>query len=224
MPKVSEEYLENKRNMILDAAQRVCNQKSAYAVTMKDIIRESGVSQGGIYRFFENLDDVFVSLLNRYYSKSDFQEKIDQIFTLELPPEKVLQRLCRYLTIHMLEMVRDYGKLIYELNMYYANNLDQFRAIKDRLNEQNAYYDLIQRVTDFVKLHIELGNFHPLIDEKALLAFMLASYNGIDEQVTLHYGYGIPPGDNDEWELDNAVMLMETFEKVLLILLGVKPD
>lgn len=221
MPKVSEEYLENKRNMILDAAQRVCNQKSAYAVTMKDIIRESGVSQGGIYRFFENLDDVFVSLLNRYYSKSDFQEKIDQIFTADLPPARVLCQLCRYLTIHMLEVVRDYGKLIHELNMYYANRLDRYREIKDRLNEQNAYYDLIQRIADFVQLHTDLGNFSPIIELKPLLAFMLIAYTGIDEQVTLHYGYELPSNENEKG-LSDAVMLMETFEKVLLILLGVK--
>lgn len=46
MPKVKDEYLENKRNQILDAAFAVCKRKPVYDVAMTDIVTETGMSQG----------------------------------------------------------------------------------------------------------------------------------------------------------------------------------
>ena len=55
MPKVKNEYLENKRNEILDAAFAVCKRKPAYDITMTDIVSETGMSQGGVYKYFNNI-------------------------------------------------------------------------------------------------------------------------------------------------------------------------
>ena len=56
MPKVNQEYFENKRKIILEAAMRVFQRKPAYSVTMKDIVKESGLSQGGVYKYYSNID------------------------------------------------------------------------------------------------------------------------------------------------------------------------
>lgn len=58
MPKVSEEYFEKKKRQIADAAYRVCLRKPVMMVTMQDVIEETGLSQGGIYRFYKNLDEM----------------------------------------------------------------------------------------------------------------------------------------------------------------------
>lgn len=71
MPKVSQEYLDNKRNAIVSAALKVCKSKPLYQITMKDIIRESGVSQGGIYRYFKSIDEILVEVINRSSSNID---------------------------------------------------------------------------------------------------------------------------------------------------------
>ncbi len=47
MPKVNQEYFENKKRIILDAAVRVFLRKPAYSVTMNDIVKESQLSRGG---------------------------------------------------------------------------------------------------------------------------------------------------------------------------------
>ncbi len=49
MPKVTQEYIENKKKFIADAAYRVCLRKPVEMVTMMDVIEETGLSQGGIY-------------------------------------------------------------------------------------------------------------------------------------------------------------------------------
>ena len=65
MPKVKSEYLESKRNQILDAAFEVCKRKPAYDVTMTDVVSETGMSQGGVYKYFNNIDLVLAALIDR---------------------------------------------------------------------------------------------------------------------------------------------------------------
>lgn len=46
MPKVTEEYIENKKKKIINAAYSLCLRKTVSTVTMQDIINETGLSQG----------------------------------------------------------------------------------------------------------------------------------------------------------------------------------
>ena len=45
MPKVTDEYVKNKRKRIVDACYAVCLRKPIQMVTMTDVIEESGLSQ-----------------------------------------------------------------------------------------------------------------------------------------------------------------------------------
>ena len=219
MPKVSEEYFENKRNAILDAAQRVCNKKPVYEVTMRDIIRECGLSQGGIYRFFENLDDVFAGLLNRYYDASDFEEQTKRIFYANIPPAQVIQKLCRYLTIYKMQTIRDYGKMIFELQALLQQSPARYRALRDKLLEQAAYERLKGHFCDFCNLQIDLCNFHPVMEREKIYCFLFAAFDGIDRSAAIHYSCEIPLSENEE-ALTEVVGAMEGLERAALLLLG----
>ena len=52
MPKVTQEYIDNKRKMIVDSAYQVCLRKPVEMVTISDVIAETGMSQGAIYRYY----------------------------------------------------------------------------------------------------------------------------------------------------------------------------
>lgn len=65
MPKVTEEYIINKKKMITDAAYELCLQKTVSTVTMQDIIDKTGLSQGGIYRFYKDLDDILADMIRQ---------------------------------------------------------------------------------------------------------------------------------------------------------------
>ena len=54
MPKVTEEYIIKKKKMITDTAYELCLEKTVSTVTMQDIINRTGLSQGGIYRFYHD--------------------------------------------------------------------------------------------------------------------------------------------------------------------------
>ena len=67
MPKVTEEYIQNKKQKIIDSAYGLCLQKTLSTVTMQDIIDATGFSQGGIYRFYKDIDEIFLPLLALQY-------------------------------------------------------------------------------------------------------------------------------------------------------------
>ena len=65
MPKVTEEYMENKRKMIVDAAYQVCLRKPVEMVTISDVISETGMSQGAIYRYYNGLDEILADMVTK---------------------------------------------------------------------------------------------------------------------------------------------------------------
>ena len=62
MPKISEAKRETRRQQILDAALRCFSRDGFHNTTTADIVRESGVSQGTLYLYFANKDDIVVAL------------------------------------------------------------------------------------------------------------------------------------------------------------------
>ena len=63
MPKVTQEYIENKKRMIVEATYELCREKTVSTVTMQDIINRTGLSQGGIYRFYKDIDEILGDML-----------------------------------------------------------------------------------------------------------------------------------------------------------------
>ncbi len=58
MPRVSEGYLENRRQAVLDAAV-ACFARNGFAQsTIKDIAREAGVSYGVVYHYFRSKEEI----------------------------------------------------------------------------------------------------------------------------------------------------------------------
>jgi AcrR family transcriptional regulator len=58
MPRVSDEYLEQRRQQILDAARLCFARKGFYETSMQDVFHESGLSAGAVYRYFKSKDEL----------------------------------------------------------------------------------------------------------------------------------------------------------------------
>ena len=62
MPRVSEAHLEARRRQILDAA-RVCFTRNGFhSTSMQDILRESGLSAGAVYRYFPGKEQIITAI------------------------------------------------------------------------------------------------------------------------------------------------------------------
>jgi len=62
MPKVSQAHLDARRQQILDAARARFASHGFARTSMADIVSESGLSNGAIYRYFTSKDDIVVAV------------------------------------------------------------------------------------------------------------------------------------------------------------------
>ncbi|GAB3924577.1 hypothetical protein GCM10011575_03800 [Microlunatus endophyticus] len=62
MPKVTEQYKDNRRAQITAAAARCFAAKGVHRTSMSDIIAESGLSAGAIYNHFKSKQEITVSV------------------------------------------------------------------------------------------------------------------------------------------------------------------
>jgi len=68
MPKVSEEHLDKRRQQIVDAAARCFARKGIHPTTMQDIFRESGLSAGAIYRYFDSKEALVAAIADDWHA------------------------------------------------------------------------------------------------------------------------------------------------------------
>jgi AcrR family transcriptional regulator len=69
MPKVSDEHLANRRQQILDAAANCFARNGFHRTSIQDIVKESGLSAGLVYRYFTGKDDMIVAIVEDWHAR-----------------------------------------------------------------------------------------------------------------------------------------------------------
>src|SRR5579871_4006936 len=78
MPKITDAKRESRRQQILDAARACFSPDGFHATTTADIVRESGVSQGTLYLYFETKDDIVLALADDRHQGEAFLNALAQ--------------------------------------------------------------------------------------------------------------------------------------------------
>ena len=192
MPKMSDGYLTEKRNQILNAAFAVCMKKPIYEVSMRDIISEVGFSQGNIYRYFSNIDEILIALLNRESVAIKVEALVDSAILSDDVPEKVIGELFGVWEKAILDNLIGVGKIYYELSNAYANDKERQANFlsKTRITSEEAY--LQEKSLLFIMHKITDGYFNPKIEVEDIFAFLITSFSGIIRDLILsnHYQIG----------------------------------
>jgi TetR/AcrR family transcriptional regulator, transcriptional repressor of aconitase len=68
MPRVAESYLQSRRRQIMDAAIRCFAREGFHRTTMQEIVRETGLSAGAIYRYFRSKEDIVAAIAAEHHS------------------------------------------------------------------------------------------------------------------------------------------------------------
>lgn len=181
MPKVTEEYISNKKKRITDAAYTLCLKKTLSTVTMQDIINETGLSQGGIYCFYRDIDEIFSDMILNMRREFSLKESIDEILGQAdcLPPAEITNRLFEMLSTFMNAELMGIEKVDFELSILAMNAPDRAdRILKNIPGIGNMEY-LLHRTMDFIITQTETGRIHPRIDAEELLSFITSAYSGI---------------------------------------------
>lgn len=94
MPKVSDQYKEQKRQSLLESALKCFGEKGYHLTTMDDIVAYSKMSKGLIYNYFKSKEELYISLMdersiktledlrNRFKQIPEAKNKIRELFRL----------------------------------------------------------------------------------------------------------------------------------------------
>lgn len=126
MARVSKEYYEFRKREIIDAALKVCEQKTVSSMTMQDIIDATGFSQGAIYRYYKNIDEILTDLLSRIHIEQyESIDKLNETITSKYDEIAALRGLP--LNKETIEKRRAYvAAVIREIHELWADELTKF--------------------------------------------------------------------------------------------------
>jgi AcrR family transcriptional regulator len=94
MPKVSPEYLEARKNEILDAAFACFRRRGFHQTTMQDIYRETGLSPGAVYHYFRSKEEIIAAAIDR--NTAEWANLIAAVRSLKPSPNQALEALGHY--------------------------------------------------------------------------------------------------------------------------------
>ena len=189
MPKVSEEYYENKRREIIDAAYRVCTKKPITSIEMKDIIAETGFSHGVIYRYYKDLDEVFKDLIVTINSENKIDDRLDEIISKSdlINWEKTIYEICAMLADYLKEVGTDMLKVSIYGDMLAMSDPERAMRISSRLgkDEQSPLLYATFVMTDYLTNVIKQNKLNPVISVDEIIQFFIVNYHGIQSGYVL---------------------------------------
>lgn len=137
MPKVTEEYIRNKKRMIVQTTYDLCLKKNLCTVTMQDVINATGLSQGGIYRFYKNIDAIFADMILYMRQRESIKGKIDEVLAKEkeCSVEEISREMFEMLADFMTRELMGTMKIDFELSMLAVNEPNRVYAIIDDIKQ-----------------------------------------------------------------------------------------
>ncbi len=220
MPKVSQEYIDNKRKAITDAAHRVALRKPVMMITMTDIIEETGMAQGGIYRYFTDLDDILVSLIRDMRTSYSIYDETDEIFAdaENMGYEEMVEAIFDLLADRMSRTIDDIMKIDFDLTVMAMNDPDRVKRIIGNINSEGNIEHLVRLSFEQIGKKLKDSGYTPLLPAEDVIKFVSASYSGIQMSCILShcYGYG-KQGISYE-----VKPLMNALAKTMIMLMGGK--
>lgn len=220
MPKVTDEYIKNKKNMIVRAAYDLCLKKTVSTVTMQDIIDATGLSQGGIYRFYKDIDEIFRDMLIYNRQRVTIKPQLDEIFAdtesedIKSVMHKVFELLANFMTNELMGIV----KINFELSVLSMNAPLRVEKILGEIEGTGNFEYLFMLVSQYLEQCITSGVVTPRINTEELLTYLTTTYNGIEMSCIINHCYKKLP--MMEWYVPGTQL--KTLEATLYYLLGLE--
>ena len=196
MPKVNDEYFENKRKEIIEAAYRVCSRKPITSVVMKDVIAEAGFSHGVIYKYYSDLDEVLRDLVITINSENRIDSRLDAILkSAETDKSKswkdIIREICNMLSEQMTEIGTDIIKISLYSDMLAMSEPERVNRITKNLDKdaQSPLLYLITVLENYLKNIIKQESLKPAKTVDEILQFIIVTYHGIQTGYVLSKNY-----------------------------------
>jgi len=183
VPKVSDEYFTNKKKTIVEAAIRVCKSKPAYSVTMRDVVKECGISQGGIYNYFSNIDEIFAEIIDLAVSgKTALQSELDAVFKGDYTPDEVLIESFALIGRAIDRVFDQYRSLIHDINVIQLLEPARMATIGCKAN--NEFNIFFGKLDGFIKICQENGSFRSNVPKEHIVFLIIVAVTAITKAIT----------------------------------------
>ncbi len=220
MPKVTEEYIKNKKHMIVHAAYDLSLQKTVSTITMQDIINATGLSQGGIYRFYKDIDEIFKDMLIENRQRVNIKPQVDEIYndSEEKDCKSVLHQAFELLGDFMTQELMGIVKINFELSVLSMNAPERAEKILGEIEGTGNFEYILAKTVQYLKYHIAKGTVTPRVSFEEVFTFLTTTYNGIQMSCIVNHCYKKLP--LMEWYIPKTQL--KTLETTLYYLLGME--
>lgn len=170
-PKVSDEYKTKKKIELLQAAKRVFISKGYTRATMQDVMDEAGVSRGALYAYFDNLEHLYLELLQ-------FEDQQDVQFFTPIAGETFWNQITKWVYKQQVEIEK------IEQTLSQANS-EFFLSLKDQQKQQTypyvttRYEKMVDVLTAFFAHGTATGEFKPQLPPEAIARYLITVIDGL---------------------------------------------
>ena len=175
MPKISQDKRDARRQQILDAAVACFSRDGFHNTTTADIVRESRVSQGALYLYFGNKDDIVVALADDRHQAEAF---LNALAEREQDPIRGLLRLIDLHAAGLVDPARLDGRRVGVLG--WGEALRNPRVMASLIEGQRQVRDAIARL---VERGQRTGQIRSAADPVAVARSLIAIFHGLVLQV-----------------------------------------
>jgi len=170
MPKISAEAATQRRDQIVDAAEACFAEQGFHATTIQDVIRESGLSAGCIYSYFESKDELVAAIAERRHARdADLLAEVKHANSPRVALLHVARAFLEDLRTEEGLRIRQVGLQLWAEAL--RNETVHGQVVDGVRKPANLIAGLIRR-------GIEAGELYPDTDDRALARAIVALFQG----------------------------------------------
>lgn len=184
MPKVTDKYLTDKRNYILKCTGEILKEKPLYSVTMRDIIKKAGFSQGIIYHYFASLDEIYVDYINQNTTYNLLEQNINTLISSRRTEKEILLECIIAIGKYIEELLKSVGgRTCFEFTVIYACDFEKRAKIFPNLKFKQSIEYAQNKIMEYILYKVEKDVFHPQTPVDSIFTFMGSCMDGIAQSV-----------------------------------------
>lgn len=186
MPKVSDDYTASKKEFILQCVNEVYQEKPLHQIIMRDVIKKTGFSQGAVYRYYANLDEIYIELVNRNTTEYQLEHEIDRLLCAGLNEADTIAGCILAIGTYIHELLKlSAGKMYFELLIAYAHDVEKCKRIFPRLKFKKSLAYAQQKTVEYLIQNVQNGVFQLTIPLESLISFTSVAVDGISSDAIL---------------------------------------
>ncbi|MDR1237051.1 MAG: TetR/AcrR family transcriptional regulator [Propionibacteriaceae bacterium] len=215
MPKVKDEYFVGKRDFILNCTGEMLKEKPLYLISMRDIIKKAGFSQGVIYRYYANLDEVYVDFINKHTTASSLEQKIDALLNSEQEEIRILEACFIAMGEYIAELLKSVvGETFFELLVLYSSDFKKRTAIFPKLKFKQSLEYAQNKIVEYAMSNMDKGVFRSQIPVHSVIQFVSIFIDGIAQNVVFNAAEG------NGRDSESATDIPEMFQTLATAVIG----